>query len=143
MTLPTRKRFEVMARDNFMCRYCGRVPPHVVLHVDHIYPKSKGGGDDYDNLVTACAECNMGKAAGELAPSDIFGSTCPHCHTWSYGREVGHTWDFDGNKGVVICPLDEVGLSAKMYGYRKRICYNRKHWRRHSADRHYDSCQVA
>ena len=31
------------------------------LHIDHRYPKSKGGSNTPDNLVTACAECNYGK----------------------------------------------------------------------------------
>ena len=35
----------------------------VRLHVDHVVPVSKGGQDKMDNLVTACEECNVGKAA--------------------------------------------------------------------------------
>lgn len=41
-----RLRFEVLARDNFTCRYCGASPqkdPSVTLHIDHIIPWSKGG----------------------------------------------------------------------------------------------------
>jgi hypothetical protein len=38
----------------------------VVLEVDHIVPVSKGGGNDIYNLVTACFDCNRGKAAGSL-----------------------------------------------------------------------------
>ena len=33
----------------------------VELQVDHVYPKSKGGDDNFKNLVTACKECNTGK----------------------------------------------------------------------------------
>jgi hypothetical protein len=55
------QRFNVLARDGFRCRYCGRAAPDVVLHVDHIYPKSKGGSDDPSNLGAACADCNTGK----------------------------------------------------------------------------------
>lgn len=55
------KRFSVLSRDGFACRYCGRKPPDVVLHVDHVTPVSSGGGNDPDNLVAACAECNLGK----------------------------------------------------------------------------------
>lgn len=57
-------RFSVLNRDSFTCIYCGRSPSKdksVVLHVDHKIPKSKGGEDSIDNLVTACAECNLGK----------------------------------------------------------------------------------
>lgn len=63
MALSTRIRFEVLKRDGFACQYCGARSPDVALHVDHIEPKSLGGDDDFDNYITACAKCNLGKAA--------------------------------------------------------------------------------
>lgn len=60
------KRFEVFKRDLFSCQYCGATPPSVVLECDHIVPVASGGGNDIDNLVTACAPCNRGKAARSL-----------------------------------------------------------------------------
>jgi 5-methylcytosine-specific restriction endonuclease McrA len=57
-------RFLVLERDNFTCQYCGRTPSKdrsVILEIDHIIPKSKGGTDDIDNLITSCKECNLGK----------------------------------------------------------------------------------
>jgi hypothetical protein len=54
-------RFRVLERDGFTCRYCGRGAPDVVLHVDHVYPRSRGGKNDMANLVTACRDCNLGK----------------------------------------------------------------------------------
>ena len=59
-------RFDVFKRDSFTCQYCGGTPPAVILEVDHIDPVSNGGTDDGDNLVTACFDCNRGKAAGLL-----------------------------------------------------------------------------
>lgn len=64
-------RFEVFARDAFACQYCGRRPPEIVLELDHIHPRAKGGSDDLLNLLTACDECNRGKGAkviSEVAP---------------------------------------------------------------------------
>lgn len=58
-------RFRILERDGFKCVYCGRKPQKgndVELQIDHIYPKSKGGTDLPDNLVTACRECNLGKS---------------------------------------------------------------------------------
>jgi hypothetical protein len=55
-------RFEIFKRDLFACQYCGRKAPEVILHVDHITPKSAGGDDDILNLVTSCADCNLGKS---------------------------------------------------------------------------------
>ncbi|MCK4859948.1 MAG: HNH endonuclease [Candidatus Omnitrophica bacterium] len=61
MSIKKTVRFEVFKRDGFQCIYCGQTPPAVVLEVDHIEPKSKGGSDDINNLVTACFDCNRGK----------------------------------------------------------------------------------
>lgn len=54
-------RFKVLQRDNFTCQYCGRKVPDVVLEVDHKNPKSNDGKFIYDNLITACQQCNNGK----------------------------------------------------------------------------------
>ena len=54
-------RFLILHRDNYTCQYCGRKAPDVVLQIDHIYPKSKGGRLTKDNFITACFDCNMGK----------------------------------------------------------------------------------
>lgn len=62
MALSKRKRFEVFKRDGFHCQYCGRTPPGVVLHVDHIIPQSADGSDEMENLVTSCCDCNLGKS---------------------------------------------------------------------------------
>jgi hypothetical protein len=64
--VPQGLRFEVFRRDNFTCRYCGRSSPSVVIHCDHKHPRSKGGKDEIDNLVTACVDCNFGKRAREV-----------------------------------------------------------------------------
>lgn len=62
-------RFEVFKRDGFTCQYCGAHPPKVILHLDHIHPVAKGGGNEDDNLVTSCEACNQGKSDRSL--SDI------------------------------------------------------------------------
>jgi len=59
-----RLRYQVLTRDDFQCRYCGRSPLEdhdVTLQIDHITPKASGGQDESDNLVTACSDCNQGK----------------------------------------------------------------------------------
>jgi hypothetical protein len=59
-------RFEVFKRDGFKCQYCGQSPPSVKLEVDHILAVSNGGETIINNLITACFECNRGKAARPL-----------------------------------------------------------------------------
>lgn len=61
MAISKKLRFEVFKRDGFACGYCGKTPPEVTLEIDHINPKSKGGKDDINGLLTACFDCNRGK----------------------------------------------------------------------------------
>lgn len=58
-----RLRFEVLRRDGYTCQYCGARAPDVILEVDHVVPETLGGDDDPRNLVTACKDCNAGKAS--------------------------------------------------------------------------------
>ena len=66
-SLSKRTRFEVFKRDGFQCQYCGGTPPKVLLHVDHVVALANGGTDDESNLITSCADCNLGKAAVPLS----------------------------------------------------------------------------
>lgn len=61
--IPRRLRFEILRRDNYTCRYCGAKAPDATLTVDHVIPVVLGGGDEPNNLVTACTDCNAGKAS--------------------------------------------------------------------------------
>ena len=46
----------VFESQNHRCAYCHRRPQELTL--DHVIPVSKGGQDDFDNLIGACAKCN-------------------------------------------------------------------------------------
>lgn len=63
MAVSRRIRFEVLRRDGHACRYCGAAAPDVKLTVDHVIPVALGGGDEPNNLVTACHDCNAGKSS--------------------------------------------------------------------------------
>jgi hypothetical protein len=67
VNISKRVRFRVFTRDDFTCQYCGRRAPDVVLHVDHVTARANGGTDAMSNLLTACADCNLGKST-ELVP---------------------------------------------------------------------------
>ncbi len=56
-------RRNVFARDGRRCQYCGRTRPGDELSLDHVIPRSRGGGATWENLVVACLECNQRKAA--------------------------------------------------------------------------------
>jgi 5-methylcytosine-specific restriction endonuclease McrA len=60
--LPYRKvalsRANIFRRDDYQCVYCGARSD---LTLDHIVPRSMGGGDTWENLATACQNCNTRK----------------------------------------------------------------------------------
>lgn len=57
-----KERFAVFQRDGFRCQYCGATKNSKELEVDHKIPVSQGGTDEFNNLVTACIDCNRGKS---------------------------------------------------------------------------------
>jgi 5-methylcytosine-specific restriction endonuclease McrA len=59
-------RRAVFARDNWTCQYCGS---RAQLTVDHVVPRSKGGGSTWDNIVASCAPCNRRK--GDSLPRQV------------------------------------------------------------------------
>ena len=71
MAVSRRLRYEVLRRDNHACRYCGAAAPVARLTVDHVIPIALGGSDEPGNLVTACEDCNGGKAASNPDASTL------------------------------------------------------------------------
>ncbi|WP_244299685.1 HNH endonuclease [Rubrobacter xylanophilus] len=55
----------LFARDGYRCQYCGRHKSELgrreCLTRDHVKPISRGGGNGWDNVVTACTRCNARK----------------------------------------------------------------------------------
>ena len=59
-------RANLFRRDANTCQYCStRKSP---LTIDHIVPKTRGGGDTWENLVSACVKCNNKK--GNRTPAE-------------------------------------------------------------------------
>ena len=63
----------LFARDRYRCQYCGRaaaeLKPRESLTRDHLLPLSRGGTNDWTNVVTACSPCNTRK--GNRMPEEI------------------------------------------------------------------------
>lgn len=60
MQMVTRKNLYV--RDGYQCGYCGHKFHGDELTLDHIIPRSKGGGNSWENLISCCGPCNRKKA---------------------------------------------------------------------------------
>lgn len=59
---PAFTRFNVFLRDDFSCQYCGTREDTRDLTFDHVLPRSRGGRTVWENVVTACASCNLRKS---------------------------------------------------------------------------------
>ncbi len=59
---PTLSNTALFARDSQLCMYCGQHFSRPHLTRDHVMPVSKGGRDSWENVVTACFQCNSRKA---------------------------------------------------------------------------------
>jgi hypothetical protein len=60
--VPTLTKEMLIARDRYVCAYCAQRFRFDQLDMEHIVPSSKGGGNSWMNLVTACKACNNRKA---------------------------------------------------------------------------------
>lgn len=58
-------RLNIFRRDGFSCLYCGSKKE---LTLDHVLPRSRGGGDSWKNLATCCGACNLKK--GDRTPEE-------------------------------------------------------------------------
>lgn len=88
-------------RDKYTCQYCKRHVSELtheegeVLTRDHVIPQTKGGPDEWENVVTACSTCNNRKADTYLSDSDFILNTEPSAPTvfeiWSksHYRKMG------------------------------------------------------
>lgn len=57
----------LFARDQNVCAYCGGEFTYKDLSREHVTPRSKGGPDIWENVVTACKRCNNKKDNKTLA----------------------------------------------------------------------------
>ena len=55
----------LFARDGYRCQFCGRsvaeLKPRVCLTRDHLVPLSRGGTNEWTNVINACSTCNTRK----------------------------------------------------------------------------------
>ncbi|EBA09584.1 HNH endonuclease [Sagittula stellata] len=61
-------RFNLFLRDEFRCQYCGT---KAELTFDHVIPRARGGITSWENVVAACAPCNLRKGSRSLRQSGL------------------------------------------------------------------------
>ncbi|MEO7071973.1 MAG: HNH endonuclease [Rhodanobacter sp.] len=59
---PSLSNTALFARDRALCLYCGAQFPRSELTRDHVLPVSRGGRDEWENVVSACLACNLRKS---------------------------------------------------------------------------------
>ena len=62
-------RRALFARDGWRCMYCGTTGGRLTL--DHVVPRSRGGGSVWENVVTSCAPCNLRKGDRLLEEAEM------------------------------------------------------------------------
>ena len=89
---PAFTRFNVFLRDRFSCQYCdGRLPTQE-LTFDHVIPRSRGGGTNWENVVTACGACNLRKGNRMPAVVKMFPRHTPRPPTAHQLQENGRAF---------------------------------------------------
>uniref|UniRef100_A0A7S3AAW0 HNH nuclease domain-containing protein n=1 Tax=Rhodosorus marinus TaxID=101924 RepID=A0A7S3AAW0_9RHOD len=68
---PAFTRYNVFIRDNFTCQYCRQKLPDRDLTFDHVIPRSRGGTSGWENVVTACVDCNYKKGPKLIKETDL------------------------------------------------------------------------
>lgn len=88
-------------RDRNMCLYCGHTFADFDLTRDHVVPKSRGGDDDWDNVVAACKRCNHRKGGLLLEEAGVELLALPYVPNFAEylalinsGRILGDQMDF-------------------------------------------------
>ena len=100
-TTPALTNAALFGRDRNLCLYCGRVFADASLTRDHVVPKSRGGSDDWDNVVAACRRCNHHKGnrlphecGMELLALPYVPNVAEYLALTNSGRILGDQMDF-------------------------------------------------
>ncbi|BAU41274.1 HNH endonuclease [Leptolyngbya sp. O-77] len=69
-------RRNILHRDSHSCQYCGYTGDELTL--DHVLPRSRGGEDTWENIVTACVRCNVKKGSRTPKEASMILRRPPH-----------------------------------------------------------------
>lgn len=121
MAISEAARRVVWQRAEQRCEYC-KAPAiiGIMMHIDHIEARVRGGSDEAGNLCLACNFCNSHKYTAQASPDPITGQIVslfnPRTQTWS----DHFTWD---ENSILIIGLTEIGRATI-----ERLQLNTKEW---------------
>ena len=75
-------RRNLLLRDNFTCQYCGKRVSASNFTIDHVMPRSRGGGGSWENFVVACFKCNVAKRDRTPKEAGLVLRTIPSKPKW-------------------------------------------------------------
>ena len=91
----------LFGRDRNLCLYCGKDFADGELTRDHVVPVSRGGDDNWDNVVAACKRCNHFKGSRLLHECGMQLMALPYAPNFAEylalinsGRILGDQMDF-------------------------------------------------
>lgn len=94
--------------DGARCAYC-HTPVHLTVttfEIDHIVPKSRGGGGDLDNLCLSCPTCNRYKGSQQYVQDFQTGELVSLFNPRQEEWDTHFQWD---ETGTLILSLSQVG----------------------------------
>ena len=83
----------VFRRDNHTCQYCAVHCAGSMVSIDHVIPKSKGGRNTWNNLVTACVPCNNRKGSKTLDECGMELIRLPFTPVWPNDPNTPNEWE--------------------------------------------------
>jgi CRISPR/Cas system Type II protein with McrA/HNH and RuvC-like nuclease domain len=84
-------RNRIFKRDGHECVYCGSKKD---LTLDHVIPKSRGGGNTWTNLVTSCFKCNVRKSNRTPDEAKMVMRSVPYVPTlMNENKALNRVWD--------------------------------------------------
>ena len=111
---------QVAARAGFRCEYC-HAPQAVSnshFEVEHVWPQSRGGLSEPENLALACAFCNVFKGAAVEALDPFAGVVSrlfhPRLDVWSDHFKVDAAWQIFGLTPVGRATVERLRMNRDL-----------------------------
>ena len=107
-------RQQIFAEADHRCEYCrtSRRLIGIPLVIDHIIPRSAGGGNERENLAAACYRCNEFKGAKTRAIDHVTGEPVPLFNPRTQVWREHFAWANGGTHIVGLTPTGRANVVA-------------------------------